>query len=253
MLAAIATTSAGAKEIRHDSGSLAETRMAAAALRILVVDDHAIVREAVARILAGARRPWTIMQAACGAQALELLRTHPVDVIVTDLSMPGLCGLELVSRLHADWPALRILVLSMHADGPLAAGALRAGALGYLAKERGGTELIDAVMAVAEGHSYLSQDITERAVAQCRDPAGGLARLSGREYEIFRRIVQGFGTSSIAQELQLSVKTVSTYKRRILDKLALDSTAALVSLGVRSGVVDQADTTSLSRPARLGS
>jgi DNA-binding NarL/FixJ family response regulator len=145
--------------------------------------------------------------------------------------------LELES-LHADWPTLRILVLSMHADGPLAAGALRPAR--YLAR-RGGTELIDAVEAVAEGHSYLSQDITERAVAQCRDPVGGLARLSAREYEIFRRIVQGFGTSSIAQELQLSVKTVSTYKRRILDKLALDS-AARSSAWVRSGIVDQADT-----------
>ena len=207
-------------------------------LHILVVDDHAIVREGIVRILAGAGLPWSIEQAVGGDDALLQLGMRPTDLIVTDMSMPGLCGLDLIRRLHVAWPNLRILVLTMHADLGLATRAFRAGAHGYLTKDRAGSELVGAVLRVAGGENYVARGIAEHVAThlhgQDREP--GLERLTNREFDIFRRLVAGRRLTEIADDMRLSLKTVRSHKRRIQIKLAVDSIAALVHYGVRNGV-----------------
>ena len=147
-------------------------------LQILVVDDHAIVREGVVGILVEAAWPWSIAQAAGGDDALVELGTRRTHLIVTDMSMPGLCGLDLIRRLHVGWPDLRILVLSMHADVVLATRAFQAGAHGYLTKDHAGSELVDAVLRVAGGDNYMARDIAEHATASAVGKSWGGANAS---------------------------------------------------------------------------
>lgn len=211
-------------------------------LRILVVDDHAILREGLARILQAGGRPWTVVQAANGPEALEAFRQQPADLAIIDITMPGMNGLDLIRRLRAQARHLGILVLSMHAEEQYAVRALRSGANGYLTKERAGAELIEAVRKVAAGGLYVTASLAERVVLGLQGRAGTAAheQLSDRELDVLRRLVDGRRVSDIAGDLHLSVKTVSTHKRRIQDKLGLDSTAALVRYGVEHGLVSQA-------------
>jgi len=207
-------------------------------LQILVVDDHGVVRDGVVRILQSAGRRWFVDQAASGQEALDRLRAKRYDLVVTDMTMPGMSGIDLLQRMHAHWPLVRILVLSMHAESTFAVRALRAGANGYLTKERAGHELVEAVSEVAAGRTWVTRDVADEVILHLNEggQAPGLARLSQREFEVLRRIVLGQRITVIADELHLSVKTVSTHKRRILDKLALDSTAALVRFGMQNGL-----------------
>lgn len=217
------------------------TELASRALQILVVDDHGVVREGIVRILQAAGRRWSVEQAASGEEALQQMRHHRFDVVVTDMTMPGLSGLDLLHRLHVGWPDVRLLVLSMHAESGFAVRAFRAGASGYLTKERAGSELVEAVAQVAEGRPWVTRDVADEVVLQLQHgtETTGLGRLSNREFDIFRRLVSGQRVSEIAEQLHLSVKTVSTHKRRIMDKLEVDSTAALVRYGVQHGVADE--------------
>jgi DNA-binding NarL/FixJ family response regulator len=208
------------------------------AFQILAVDDHAMVREGIVRILQAAGRNWTVEQASSGEEALERMRHQRFDVVITDMTMPGISGLGLVNRMHSGWPLTKVLVLSMHAETAFAVRAFQAGASGYLTKERAGSELVEALSEVAAGRNWVTKDVADEVIQRLHQghAAQGLNRLSNREFDIFRRIVSGQRVVDIAEELHLSVKTVSTHKRRILDKLALDSTAALVRFGVRNGI-----------------
>jgi DNA-binding NarL/FixJ family response regulator len=196
------------------------------------------VREGIVRILQAAGRNWTVEQAASGEEALERMRRQRFDIAITDMTMPGISGLDLLHRMHTGWPLVRLLVLSMHAETGFAVRAFRAGASGYLTKERAGSELVEAVAEVAAGRTWVAKDVADEVIQQLHKghEAHGLSRLSNREFDIFRRIVSGQRVVDIADELHLSVKTVSTHKRRILDKLSLESTAALVRFGVQNGI-----------------
>jgi DNA-binding NarL/FixJ family response regulator len=209
-------------------------------LAILIIDDHAIVREGLVRILEGTNRGWRVAEAASGFQALEWLRRNDAGLAIVDLSLPGMSGLELIARLHREFPKLRVLVLSMHAEEEYALRAFRAGAHGYVTKDRASAELVSAVAKVAGGGAYVSASLAERVVQQLNGSQGEArhAQLSNRELEVLRRIVAGRRLSDIADELHLSIKTISTHKRRIQDKLGLPSTAALVRYGVENGLVD---------------
>jgi DNA-binding NarL/FixJ family response regulator len=216
---------------------------AAVALRLLIVEDHAIVREGLRRILESGERGWMALEAADGFQALDLLRREPVDLLVTDLSMPTMSGLDLIRRVRDEFPAVRILVLSMHAEEQYAVRAFKAGANGYLTKDRAGTDLVRAVGKVAAGGAYVTETLAERVVLGLNrgaDPRSH-SSLSDREFDVLQRIVSGQSLSRIADELHLSVKTVSTHKRRILDKLELDSTAALIRYGMERGCLPTFD------------
>jgi DNA-binding NarL/FixJ family response regulator len=214
--------------------------MRAAALSILIVDDHAIVREGLVRILEGTSRGWQVAEAASGFQALEWLRRHDAGLAIVDLTMPGMGGLELIARLRTEFPALRVLVLSMHAEEQYALRAFQAGAHGYVTKDRAPAELVNAVTKVAGGGAYVSASLAERMVQQLSGAhaAPRHAALSNRELEVLRRICNGQRLSEIAQALHLSIKTVSTHKRHIQDKLELPSMAALIRYGMEQGLVE---------------
>jgi DNA-binding NarL/FixJ family response regulator len=203
-------------------------------LRVLVVDDHAVVREGLARILAGTGEGWTVGEASSGFQALDWLRRERADVVVVDLSMPGMGGLELVKRIRAEFGRLPLLVLSMHAEEQYAMRAFKAGANGYMTKDGASGELIKALRKVAAGGAYVSGELAERVVLQLN---GGVdvarhAQLSDRELEVLRRLVAGQRPTEIAQALHLSVKTISTHKSRIQEKLNLPTLADLVRYGL---------------------
>jgi DNA-binding NarL/FixJ family response regulator len=208
------------------------------ALRILIVDDHAIVREGLVRILEGTGRGWQVAEATSGFQALEWLRRNDAGLAIVDLSMPGMSGLDLIARLHKEFPHLRVLVLSMHAEEQYALRAFQAGAHGYVTKDRAPAELVEAVAKVAGGGAYVTASLAEQVV-QALNGAQAVPRhahLSNRELEVLRRIVAGQRLSDIADELHLSIKTISTHKRRIQDKLQLPSMAALIRYAMQHGL-----------------
>jgi DNA-binding NarL/FixJ family response regulator len=202
--------------------------------RLLLVDDHTVVREGLKRILEAADGAWTIEEASSGFQALERLRHEPFDLAIVDLSMPGMNGLDLIRRVKSDHAAVRVLVLSMHAEEQYALRSFKAGANGYVTKDSAAAELVVAVRKVLDGGAYVTASLAERVVQQLNGAtqAPRHAQLSDRELEVLRRIVAGQRLTDIAEELHLSIKTVSTHKSRIQEKLQLPSMAALIRYGL---------------------
>jgi DNA-binding NarL/FixJ family response regulator len=195
-------------------------------IRVLVADDHSIVRDGLKRILAASGDLEAAGEAADGDQALALVKANDYDVAMLDMSMPGLSGIDLIKRLKLEKPRLRILVLSMHAESQYAARALKAGAAGYLTKDSPAEALLAALRKVAAGGVHIGDAAAATLLKSGDRPPH--ETLSDREFEVLRFLVEGFGPTEIAERLHLSVKTVSTHKTRILDKLGLGSTAELV-------------------------
>ena len=204
-------------------------------IRVLIADDHTIVRDGLRGILASAGDIEVAAEAASGDEVLALVRAQAFDVVLLDLSMPGVSGMELIRQLRLDKPALRILVLSMHAERQYAARALNAGAAGYLSKGSAAAELLGAVRKIAAGGEH----ITEAAAAALRIARDEPAQraLSDREFEVLRMLAEGLGPTEIGERLRLSVKTVSTHKMHILEKLGLSSTADLVRYAIERKLV----------------
>jgi DNA-binding NarL/FixJ family response regulator len=192
-------------------------------IRILLADDHEIVRDGLKRILAAAGDFEVADEAASGDQALALVRANDYDIAMLDLSMPGLSGIDLIKRLKAEKPALKLLILSMHGEAQYAARALKAGASGYLTKDSAGDQLLLALRKIAAGGVHISE-----AAAASLVSGGAQRALSDREFEVLRLLAGGLGPTEIGERLHLSVKTVSTHKARVLEKLGLTSTADLV-------------------------
>ncbi|TDP64121.1 response regulator [Roseateles toxinivorans] len=220
----------------------------AAPLRLLLVDDHALVRDGLKRILQAHDPQWSVDEASSGHEALEWLRKQSADVVIADLSMPGMSGLDLVSRVRLNYPATRVLVLTMHAEEQYALRAFKAGANGYLTKDSASTELARAVAKLAAGGSFASESLAERVIRQLSGSASPPShdQLSNRELEVLRRLVAGQRLIDIADDLHLSIKTVSSHKTRILEKLQLPNLAALVRYGIEHQL-DDVD----SRPGAL--
>ena len=195
-------------------------------IRILVADDHKIVRDGLKRILAGAADLEVAAEAANGDEALALVKAGEFDVAMIDMSMPGLSGMDLIKRLKIEKPKLRILVLSMHGEHQYAARALKAGASGYLNKDSAAEALLGALRKIAAGGVHISE-AAAASLLQSGDKSPHQT-LSDREFEVLRLLVEGLGPTEIGDKLHLSVKTVSTHKARILEKLGLGSTAELV-------------------------
>lgn len=205
-----------------------------APLAMLMVDDHTVVREGLKRVLEPLAGEWAITEAGTGFQALECLRQKDFQLAIVDLSMPGMSGLELIHRIKSGYPSVAVLVLSMHAEEQFALRAFQAGANGYLTKDSASAELIAAVRKVAGGGAYVTPSLAERVVQQLNGaiPRPRHAQLSDRELEVLQRIVLGQRLTDIAESLHLSVKTISTHKRRIQDKLELPNMAALIRYGL---------------------
>ncbi|MDP3251825.1 MAG: response regulator transcription factor [Hydrogenophaga sp.] len=203
-------------------------------LHLLLVDDHTVVREGLKRLLDPQGNQWSITEAGTGFQALEYLRRERFDLVIADLSMPGMSGLDLIRRIKEGFPGVAVLVLTMHSEEQYALRAFQAGASGYVTKDCASDELVTAVRKVAAGGVFVTSVLAERVVQQLngRRPPSDLGVLSNRELEVMQRIVAGERMSDIAEALHLSIKTVSTHKTRILEKLQLDSTAALIRFGL---------------------
>ncbi|SDG10031.1 response regulator [Paraburkholderia phenazinium] len=211
--------------------------------RVLIADDHALVRDGLRHILRGASGFEVVGEACDGPTTIALIRAHPADVLVLDLSMPGRNGVELIKQIKDEQPALRILVLTMHAEQQYAVRAFKAGASGYLTKESASAELVAAVSKVAAGGVYVSLAMAERFAQSLNEPADTLPhqRLSDREFDVFRRIAAGQTITEIAAELCVSSKTVSTYKTRILEKMQMPHEAALVRYALRHKLLGDDD------------
>ena len=211
--------------------------------KVLIADDHTLVREGLRHILQSASG-FEVMGEACdGASTLALVRSTEAQVLVLDLSMPGRSGIDLIQQIREEKPALRILVLTMHAEQQYAVRAFKAGAVGYLTKESASAELVSAVSKVASGGVYVSLTMAERFVQSLNEPADALPhqRLSNREIDVFRRIAAGQTITQIAQTLFVSAKTVSTYKTRILEKMQMPHEAALVRYAMRHKLFDEGE------------
>jgi DNA-binding NarL/FixJ family response regulator len=209
-------------------------------IRIVLADDHTIVREGLKQLLSAASGLAVIGEAQNGQEVLQRVRELDFEVLLLDMSMPGKSGTELIKQIHAEKPKLRILVLSMHEEQQYAVRAIKAGAAGYLTKESASAQLVSAIRKVAGGGAFITSGVAEQlALGAMPDASGPLhGSLSDREFQVFRAIVAGKSVSDIAGELNLSVKTVSTHKARMLEKMNMGNTADLVRYAIKHRLVD---------------
>lgn len=199
-------------------------------IRIVIADDHTIVREGLKQLLSAAGDFDVVAEARDGHEALQRVRELDFEVLLLDMSMPGKGGLEVIKQAKAEKPKLRILVLSMHEEHQYAIRAIRSGASGYLTKETASTLLATALRKVAAGGAYITPEVAEQLAlgAMPATDAAPHTTLSDREFQVFRMLADGEAVSDIASTLNLSVKTVSTHKARLMQKLGVTSTGELI-------------------------
>lgn len=208
-------------------------------IRVLLADDHEIVREGVKRIVTRAEGMMVVGEAQSGDEVLARAESETWDVLVLDLSMPGRSGLDVITRLKQLRPALRIVVLTMHAEDQYAVRVLRAGADAYLTKGRPTSEIIEAIRAVAGGGKYITPRLGELLLAPRGSGGSGPNELfTDRELEVLVALAKGASPSAIAESLAVSPSTVSTHLRAIKTKLGVDSLAGLVQYAIKTGLLD---------------
>jgi DNA-binding NarL/FixJ family response regulator len=212
-------------------------------IRVLVADDHTILREGLVALLNASGDCQVVAQAADGMSAVELaMKTQP-DVVVVDISMPRLNGIEVVRRLSKDLDGVRILVLTMHAEEEYVLHVVRAGAAGFLLKDSATNELLAAVRALASGRGYFGTHASKVLAQQVQQPHTPLEDpyrgLTEREREVFHLIVEGLTTKEIARQLEISTKTAENHRTRVLDKLGVRNTAELIRYAARHKLMDQ--------------
>lgn len=209
-------------------------------IRIVLVDDHTIFREGLKRLLLDEGDFSVVAEACNGPDALTAIRTHEFDVLVLDISMPGRSGLDLIPSIRSEKPLLPIVVLSMYPAEQYAVRAFEAGASGYVTKDMDAVELVASIRKVVQGKRYFSPQVAERVMDNLDRVNGQLPHrdLSSREYEIMRLIVQGVRLTEIGKQFFLSVKTVSTYRSRILKKIGVTTNAELVQYALRHKLID---------------
>ena len=209
-------------------------------LRILIADDHPVFRRGLRQIIQETADMVVAAEAVDGREALLKARTGEYDVVLLDITMPIRNGVDVLSQLKHERPTLPVLMLSMHPEEQYAVRALRAGASGYLTKESAPEELVAAIRKVSTGGKYVSASLAERLASIVQEDGGPLPHetLSGREYQIMCLIASGKTVSEAAGELSLSVKTVSTYRARVLGKLRLKNTAELIRYATKNQLVE---------------
>lgn len=209
-------------------------------IRVVIADDHVLVRRGFAEVLRETSDLNVVGEAASGDELLAYVRDHAVDVVVMDMNMPGPGGLDLVKSLKAEFPKLPVLVLSAHPEDQYAVRVVRAGALGYLTKESAEADLVEAVRRVAQGKRFLTRTLAEALLdALDSDPdAMPHAALSDREYQVLRLLASGLTVGGIADQLSLSVKTISTYRTRLLQKMGMNNNAELTRYALENHLVE---------------
>jgi RNA polymerase sigma factor (sigma-70 family) len=211
------------------------------AIRVVVADDHAVVREGIRQVLERIEGLQVVAEAADGREAVDLVEEHAPDLIVLDISMPGLTGLEVTRRLREREDGMGILILSMHDNPEYVLEAIRAGADGYVLKDAGPGELRDAVQAVQEGREYLSERVTHqlslalRAELEHEQRRTRLDQLTPREREVLLRVARGRTSREIAEEFGISPRTVETHRERIMTKLRIRTVAGLTRFVLEAG------------------
>jgi DNA-binding NarL/FixJ family response regulator len=210
-------------------------------MKILIVDDHAVVRRGLQQIVLDEYKDLVFGEATNGQEALEIVSQQDWDVVVLDISMPGRSGLDVLKEVKRDHPDLPVLVLSIHPEDQFAVRVLRAGASGYMTKETAPEELVTAINKVLAGGTYVSPSLAEILAQDLQRDASDISlhkKLSDREYEVMLMIASGKAVSEIADELALSVKTISTYRARILEKVHMRSNAELTRYAIKHGLVE---------------
>lgn len=207
-------------------------------LKILIADDHPVVRKGLKQIIGEIPDMVVADEATSGSEVLSKVREGNYDVVLMDISMPGKDGIEALTQLKDERPDLPVLMLSMHPEEQFAVRVLKTGASGYLNKESAPEELIAAIRKVASGGKYVSSSLAER-LASLIQKATELPHesLSDREYEVMSLIASGKTVTEIAKELSLSVKTISTYRSRILEKMGMKNNAELIYYAVKNHLV----------------
>lgn len=199
-------------------------------IRVLIVDDHAIVRHGLKRILEEATKIGDVSEASNGVEALKKIRTGHYDVVLLDISMPEKNGIDTLKQIMDENNAAKVLILSMYPEDQYAVRLMKAGAAGYMLKDVAPEQLIDAVHRVFTGKKYISSTLAELLLTDCGQQSGKKLHniLSDREYQVMRMIGSGKKVSEIAEELSLSVKTISTYRTHILEKMKLKDNSKLM-------------------------
>lgn len=207
-------------------------------IRVVMVDDHAVVRAGYRTLLAGAAGINIVAEADSGEAGFRAYIEHAPDIVIMDLSLPGISGLEAIRRIIARDAGAKLLAFSMHEDTAFVEQALQAGARGYISKSSAPTVLIEAVQQIAAGNIYLEPEIAQRlAFQKTRGPSSPFASLSTREFEIFCLVAEGMNATDIGRRLSLSAKTVANYSTQIKSKLEVNSVAEIARLAIRHGIV----------------
>jgi two-component system invasion response regulator UvrY len=210
-------------------------------IRVLLADDHSIVRAGLRRIVEESEDMQVVAEAADGNEAIVQIRAIRPDVAVIDLSMPEIDGLEVITRLRPEFPDLPIIVLTMHSENQYVMRAIEAGAMGYITKQSAPEHLVHAIRKVHAGSRYLTEDAAESLalrVAKGRKDQTGLDSLSTRELQVLRRLALGHTNKEIASAYNISIKTVDTYRFRLLKKLDLRNNAELSRFAIQNGLVE---------------
>ena len=208
-------------------------------IRILLADDHMLFREGLKQLLSVHADMRIVAEASTGGEVLEQLRQQEYDLLLLDVSMPGVSGSDLIGRVRTRCPQLPILVLSMYNEPQLARRKLKAGAAGYITKDTDAAMLVSAIRKVAAGGNYIMPSLAEQMVFQTEAAAAPAlhTQLTERELQILRLLVKGSGLNDIAGELNISNKTVSTHKVRMMRKMNISSNAELIRYAITSGIV----------------
>ena len=210
-------------------------------VRIAIADDHKLVRSGFKAMLRQLGNVEVVAETGDGHEALELLKKHRPDIALLDITMPGLTGIEVANRIAKDHPEIKVIILSMHTTPDYIAKAIRAGVSGYLLKNADPIELELAIRAASDGQNYLSPAVSKCLVedyARRVGPTGGVAeQLTDRQREILQLLAEGKSNKDVARILKLSVKTVETHRKQLMDRLDIHDIAGLVRFAIRAGVI----------------
>lgn len=209
------------------------------ALRVLIADDHQIVRSGLKQMILGQTDMKLAGECRTGREVLDQMRSEDVDVLLLDLSLPDMSGLDVLRHVKAHHEKVAVLVVSGYPEAQFGMNVLRAGASGFISKTVDESELVRAVRTVARGHRYVGSELADQLVAGAQGDSNGPRHnvLSEREFQIFCKLAEGVSVSEIAAKLFLSVKTVSTYRSRVLDKMAMKTNADITYYAIKNGLL----------------